>query len=133
MAAEFAVTMSVGSGVDISSADNIQVEHGDISVNVKFDKVVDLDDAAYGEDATAADQSGTKFGADDLLVIAYNEFGGTVALGTPLSQLLRQSPMPTVKTSLSLCLTKRMPKEFSYFLRNIRLRSQIRELILTLA
>ena len=27
MAAEFAVTMSVGSGVDASSADNIQVEH----------------------------------------------------------------------------------------------------------
>ena len=44
-----------------------------------------------------------------------------------------QSPMPTVKTSLSLCLTKRMlPKEFSYFLRNIRLRLQIREPILTL-
>ena len=83
MAAEFAVTMSVGSGVDISSADNIQVEHGDISVNIKFDKVVDLDDAAYGEDA-AADVSGTKFGADDLLVIAYNEFGGTIALNATL-------------------------------------------------
>ena len=81
MAAEFGVTLSVGSGVDVSSADNIQVEHGDISINIKFDKVVDLDDAAYGE-ATAADQSGTKFGLDDLLVIAYNEFGGTVAAVT---------------------------------------------------
>ena len=81
MAAEFAVTLSVGAGVDVSSADNIQVEHGDISINIKFDKVVDLDNAAYG--VTAADDvSGTKFGADDLLVIAYNEFGGTVALTT---------------------------------------------------
>ena len=82
MAAEFGVTLSVGAGVDVSSADNIQVEHGQISINVKFDKVVDFDDAEYGED-TAADQSGTKFGADDLLVIAYNEFGGTVVLTTP--------------------------------------------------
>ena len=87
MAAEFGVTLSVGSGVDVSSADNIQVEHGAATmINIKFDKVVDLDDAAYGE-ATAANQSGTKFGADDLLVIAYNEFGGTIALetGTPPS------------------------------------------------
>ena len=44
-----ASALSVGSGVDVSSADNIQVEHGaDISINIKFDKVVDLDDAAYG-------------------------------------------------------------------------------------
>ena len=33
MAAEFAVTLSVGAGVDVSSADNIQVEHS-----------IDLDD-----------------------------------------------------------------------------------------
>ena len=77
MAAEFAVTMSVGSGVDISSADDVQVEHNDISINVKFDKVVDHDDAAYGE-TVAADVSGPKFGADDLLVVAYTKFGGTV-------------------------------------------------------
>ena len=82
MAAEFGVTLSVGSGVDVSSADNIQVEHGAATmINIKFDKVVDLDDAAYG--VTAADDvSGTKFGLDDLLVIAYNEFGGTVAAVT---------------------------------------------------
>ena len=85
MAAEFGVTLSVGSGVDVSSADNIQVEHGAATmINIKFDKVVDLDDATYGATA-AADVSGTKFGADDLLVIAYNEFGGTVALTTPTS------------------------------------------------
>ena len=50
MAAEFGVTLSVGSGVDVSSADNIQVEHGAATmINIKFDKVVDLDDATYGE------------------------------------------------------------------------------------
>ena len=46
MAAEFAVTMSVGSSVDISSADGVQVKHGETTINVKFDKVVDIDTVA---------------------------------------------------------------------------------------
>ena len=53
MAAEFGVTMSVGAGVDASSADNIQVdttidpggdlEAGEVVINVKFDQVVNAD------------------------------------------------------------------------------------------
>ena len=65
MAAEFAVTMSVGSDVDASSADNIQVEHssnsgggtgatGIVTINVKFDQVVNAD-TAIGANATADD------------------------------------------------------------------------------
>ena len=59
MAAEFAVTMSVGSGVDASSADNIQVDttidpdgtggtlsDGQVVINVKFDQVVNAEDNA---------------------------------------------------------------------------------------
>ena len=81
MAAEFAVTMSVGSGVDISSADNIQVESGAVTINVKFDKVVDAD-AEIAADATGDDASGTKFAKDDLQIIAYNKFGGTMTAPT---------------------------------------------------
>ena len=87
MAAEFAVTMSVGSGVDASSADNIQVDRtidldgagtdlvtGEVVINVKFDQVVNADNC-YA-DATVAATNGTQFKWDDLQVIAYNEFGG---------------------------------------------------------
>ena len=89
MAAEFAVTMSVGAGVDASSADNIQVdttidldgagtdlETGEVLINVKFDQVVN---AADNDDATVAATNGTWFKRDDLQVIAYNEFGGIEA------------------------------------------------------
>ena len=85
MAAEFAVTMSVGAGVDVGSADNIQVEHsvdnggatgatGIVTINVKFDQVVNADSATTG--ATVAATNGTQFRWDDLQIIAYNEFGG---------------------------------------------------------
>ena len=84
MAAEFAVTMSVGSGVDTSSADNIQVDTtidpdgdldaGDVVINVKFDQVVNAD--SNTTDATVAATNGTQFRWDDLQIIAYNEFGG---------------------------------------------------------
>ena len=84
MAAEFAVTMSVGSGVDVGSADNIQVEHsstngggtdatGIVTINVKFDQVVNAED---NDVDTVAATNGTWFKRDDLQVIAYNEFGG---------------------------------------------------------
>ena len=86
MAAEFGVTLSVGAGVDASSADNIQVDRtidldgtgsdldpGDVVINVKFDQVVNADNATTGAtDAT----NGTQFRWDDLQIIAYNEFGG---------------------------------------------------------
>ena len=87
MAAEFGVTLSVGAGVDASSADNIQVDRtidldgngdlqtGEVLINVKFDQVVNAD-ATIAANATGDDASGTKFAKDDLQVIAYNEFGG---------------------------------------------------------
>ena len=88
MAAEFGVTLSVGAGVDASSADNIQVDRtidldgtdtdlqtGEVLINIKFDQVVNAD-ATIAADATGDGASGTKFAKDDLQVIAYNEFGG---------------------------------------------------------
>ena len=82
--------MSVGAGVDVGSADNIQVEHsstngggtgatGIVTINVKFDQVVNAENNA---DATVAATDGTWFKRDDLQVIAYNEFGG---IGTDLT------------------------------------------------
>ena len=88
MAAEFAVTLSVGAGVDASSADNIQVDttidpdgdtgtlsDGQVVINVKFDQVVNTDTDANIDEATA-DATKPLFKRDDLQVIAYNEFGG---------------------------------------------------------
>ena len=88
MAAEFGVTLSVGAGVDVSSADNIQVEHstnnggatgatGVATINVKFDQVVNADSVTSGD--TVAATNGTQFRWDDLQIIAYNEFGGIEA------------------------------------------------------
>ena len=86
MAAEFGVTLSVGAGVDASSADNIQVDTtidpggtdldaGQVVINVKFDQVVNAD-TATNVDAATADATKPWFKRDDLQVIAYNEFGG---------------------------------------------------------
>ena len=91
MAAEFAVTLGVGAGVDASSADNIQVDRtidldddgdlqaGEVLINVKFDQVVN---AENNDTDTVAATNGTWFKRDDLQVIAYNEFGG---IGTALT------------------------------------------------
>ena len=65
--------------------DNIQVEHsqnngggtdatGIVTINVKFDQVVNADSATTG--ATVPATNGTQFRWDDLQIIAYNEFGG---------------------------------------------------------
>ena len=85
MAAEFAVTLSVGAGVDASSADNIQVDTtidpgddlsaGQVVINVKFDQVVNTD-TPTNVDAATADATKPLFKRDDLQIIAYNEFGG---------------------------------------------------------
>ena len=89
MAAEFGVALSVGSGVDASSADGIQVDRtidpegdlttGEVAIMIRTDKVVDLqsdtDQSATGDNAVASE---TMLGKDDFMVIAYNEFGGTV-------------------------------------------------------
>ena len=89
MAAEFGVTLSVGAGVDASSADNIQVDTtidpgddldaGQVVINVKFDQVVNTDTLTNVDAATADATNGTWFKRDDLQVIAYNEFGGIEA------------------------------------------------------
>ena len=84
MAAEFAVTLSVGPDVDISSPDNIQAAYGAaIEINIATGAVVQLAAAASeavtnGATAQAVARAATTLELLDFEVIAYNSFGGTV-------------------------------------------------------
>ena len=81
MAAEFAVTLSVGPDVDISSPDNIQAAYGEaIEINIATGAVVQLAAAASaGDTPQATARAATTLEILDFEVIAYNSFGGTVA------------------------------------------------------
>ena len=83
MAAEFAVTLSVGPDVDISSPDNIQAAYdAPIEINIATGAVVQLaaaaSEAAGDVTAQAAARAATTLELLDFEVIAYNSFGGTV-------------------------------------------------------
>ena len=84
MAAEFAVTLSVGPDVDISSPDGIQAAYSTdaIEINIATGAVVQLaaaaDVAAGDVTAQAAARAATTLELLDFEVIAYNSFGGTV-------------------------------------------------------
>ena len=91
MAAEFAVTLSVGPDVDISSADDIQVAYGGDATVIKIDTgaVVQLaatasEAVADGATAQAVARAATTLELLDFEVIAYNSFGGTVDPPTPV-------------------------------------------------
>ena len=85
MAAEFAVTLSVGPDVDISSPDNIQAAYGAaIEIKIATGSVVQAVTDSPTFTGTAAAHT-TAIGAttlelDDFQVIAYNSFGGTVTV-----------------------------------------------------
>ena len=69
--AEFNVSMSIDPEVDVSTEKGIQVMTGEsVRVRVKFDKVVIIGTAA------------ANFSASDIIVFAYNEFGGEVTAPT---------------------------------------------------
>ena len=85
--AQFGVTLTIaddtgiddnGDGAnngDVSAADGIQVERALVVINVKFDKVVNLVPGVPGDDG-----SGVSFGRDDIDIVGYNMFGGTVVM-----------------------------------------------------
>ena len=80
MAAEFAMTLSVGTDVDISSAGDIQVAYGDTATEIKIDtgSVVQL--AATAATTAVLARAATTLEILDFDVIAYNSFGGIVTL-----------------------------------------------------
>ena len=61
---------------DISAADGIQVESAVVVINVKFDKVVNF----RASDPTATPLTPTYFERDDIEIVGYNMFGGTVTV-----------------------------------------------------
>ena len=98
MAGEFSASITVGSSVDISSEDGTQVQKeiasdGAVDVTateimVTFGAVVNHAPTAIGAPTVtvagdqvasldADDANNDPFGADDIQIIAYNEFGGT--------------------------------------------------------
>ena len=98
MAAEFAVTLSVGPNVDISSPDNIQAAYGAaIGINIATGSVVQAvtDSPTFAGTAAAHTTAigETTLELDDFQVIAYNSFGGTVdPPASPLSVLTAVTP-----------------------------------------
>ena len=78
MAAEFAMTLSVGTDVDISSAGDIQVAYGGDPTEIKIDtgSVVQL--AATVATTAVLARAATTLEILDFDVIAYNSFGGIV-------------------------------------------------------
>ena len=98
MAAEFAVTLSVGPDVDISSADDIQVAYGGDATVIKIDTgaVVQVVTQGTFTDTAAAHTTAigvTTLELDDFQVIAYNSFGGTVT--PPVGTLTGLAVVPT--------------------------------------
>ena len=90
-AGEFGVTMSVGTGVDASSEDGIQIDRsidpegalipGGVEINIKFDKVVNADATSLQADGTdATGVAATDLSRGDFQIIAYTEFGGTTTV-----------------------------------------------------
>ena len=80
VAAEFSTTLSVDNDTDVSHAEGVQVQYGSpVNIKVRFGKVVNHDDTVAAK-ATGAAGSGTDtFAKDDVQIIAYNAFGGTVS------------------------------------------------------
>ena len=75
--AQFEIKLSVGADEDLSYADGNQVLYGEATtIRIMSTKVVNF---ATTTDTTAT----TGLEAGDFAIIAYNEFGGTVAIGAP--------------------------------------------------
>ena len=85
--AEFGVSLSVGNtdnsaDADVSYADGVQAARAATTIRIKTDKVVQAAAAAADDHAKAIAEPTLEI--RDFMVIAYNEFGGTVSLTNPL-------------------------------------------------
>ena len=79
MAGEFSTDLTVDDSTDVSRAEGVQVQYGSlVNIRVRFGKVVNHNDN-IAANATGDAGSGTDaFAKDDVEIIAYNNFGGTV-------------------------------------------------------
>ena len=92
-AGEFSTDLTVDDSDDVSHAEGVQAQYGSlVNIRVRFGKVVNHNDD-IAANATGDAGSGTDaFAKDDVEIIAYNEFGGTV---TPPGLTATNYPAPT--------------------------------------
>ena len=92
MAGEFSTDLTVDDSTDVSRAEGVQVQYGSlVNIRVRFGKVVNHNDA-IAANATGDAGSGTDaFAKDDVEIIAYNNFSGTV---TPPGLTATNYPAP---------------------------------------
>ena len=92
MAGEFSTDLTVDDSDDVSHAEGVQAEYGSlVNIRVRFGKVVNHNDD-IAANATGDAGSGTDaFAKDDVEIIAYNKFGGTV---TPPGLTATNYPAP---------------------------------------
>ena len=91
-AGEFSTDLTVDDSTDVSRAEGVQAEYGSlVNIRVRFGKVVNRNDE-IAANATGDAGSGTDaFAKDDVEIIAYNNFGGTV---TPPGLTAANYPAP---------------------------------------
>ena len=91
-AGEFSTDLTVDDSTDVSRAEGVQVQYGSlVNIRVRFGKVVNHNDD-IAANATGDAGSGTDaFAKDDVEIIAYNNFGGTV---TPPGLTATNYPAP---------------------------------------
>ena len=91
-AGEFSTDLTVDDSTDVSRAEGVQAEYGSlVNIRVRFGKVVNRNDN-IAANATGDAGSGTDaFAKDDVEIIAYNNFGGTV---TPPGLTAANYPAP---------------------------------------
>ena len=92
VAGEFSTDLTVDDSTDVSRAEGVQAQYGSlVNIRVRFGKVVNHNDA-IAANATGDAGSGTDaFAKDDVEIIAYNNFGGTV---TPPGLTATNYPAP---------------------------------------
>ena len=92
MAGEFSTDLTIDDSTDVSRAEGVQVQYGSlVNIRVRFGKVVNHNDE-IAANATGDAGSGTDaFAKDDVEIIAYNNFGGTV---TPPGLTATNYPAP---------------------------------------
>ena len=91
-AGEFSTDLTVDDSDDVSHAEGVQAQYGSlVNIRVRFGKVVNRNDN-IAANATGDAGSGTDaFAKDDVEIIAYNKFGGTV---TPPGLTATNYPAP---------------------------------------
>ena len=91
-AGEFSTDLTIDDSTDVSRAEGVQAQYGSlVNIRVRFGKVVNHNDE-IAANATGDAGSGTDaFAKDDVEIIAYNNFGGTV---TPPGLTAANYPAP---------------------------------------